>query len=189
MSCLFHCRRNYGKMLTNENDAALYGPPCWLCLLAHSNAVHHSPHAALATVTCRTCKAAVGAPKPRWTPHPAADWLLPSLPLPSETCNCLSAMAVWCHRCFPLHYSCNGVNLAPHWAISVQPYPMKDTLAPHPPSLHISSLFHILLPSVFFSPQTLSSFISSMPTFTFCFLRFSSSVFPISHRTTFSLVQ
>lgn len=55
---------------------------------------------------------------------------------PSEGCNWLSGMGGWCHRCFPVRCSCNGVNLAPRWAISVRPHPMKDTLVPPP---HLAS--------------------------------------------------
>lgn len=66
--------------------------------------------------------------------------------LPSEGCNWLSRGDGWCHWCFPLRCSRNGVNLAPHWAISVRPHPMKDTLVRHPtpPSL----LSSILTPSL-----------------------------------------
>lgn len=87
---------------------------------------------------------------------------------PSEGCNWLSGMGGWCHWCFPVRCSWNGVNLAPRWAISVWPHPMKDTLvpptsppAPHPPCHHLSP---------FSSPSVASrGFLSS---FSQCLFRF-----------------
>lgn len=149
------------------------------------------------SVTCRTCKAAVNTPKPQWLLHPA-DRLLPSTSTPYESCNCLSGMGGWCHWCFPVHCSCNGVNLAPHWAISVQPHAMKDTLVPPPPTPHptisrflLSSLVHFLLlslislstPLLFYILRAHIYMLFSMPQF------ISSPYIPPQHCTIFSGLQ
>lgn len=141
------------------------------------------------SVTCRTCKAAVNTPKPQWLLHPA-DRLLPSTSIPYESCNCLSGMGGWCHWCFPVHCSCNGVNLAPHWAISVQPHAMKDTLVPPPPPsippslVSFSHLWFTSCCSLWSPSLRLSSSVSYVPTFTCFFLCHSSSALSISHLNT-----
>lgn len=96
---------------------------------------------ALVALHVKTCKAAANTLKPQRLLHPA-DRLLPSFPLRVVT-SCLGGVGDVTDFHFPLRCSCNGVNLAPHWAIPVQPHPMKDTLVPS------------LLPSI---TQTLLSF-------------------------------
>lgn len=91
-------------------------------------------------------------------------------------------MGGWCHWCFPVRYSCNGVNLAARRAITVQPHPMKDTLVPPPsipPSLvsfSLSSLSFTSCRSLWSSSLRFSHSLSYIPTFAFFFL-FSASQF------------
>lgn len=67
--------------------------------------------------------------------------------IPFEGCNWLPRRDGWCHWCFPVRWSRNGVNLAPRWAISVQPHPMKDTLVHHPAPRRLSSVLTLSLPA------------------------------------------
>lgn len=69
--------------------------------------------------------------------------------IPFEGCNWLPRRDGWCHWCVPVRWSRNGVNLAPRWAISVQPHPMKDTLVHHPAPRRLSSVLTLSLPAAF----------------------------------------